>query len=159
MLRIFADNHNLALTLDYLALFANFFNRRSDFHLYPSFHVNNIYYLLRHVMRPLVRSYGDISIVTLSPGSMRMKFILSFPDIWALIVCPLGSSTTNWAFGNASLTVPSISITSCFDNLITSSYQYKTNPFQSACSLSSALNDTWKPQKWRWRTITAWLTA
>ena len=30
------------------------------------------FYLERHVMRPFVRSYGDISTVTLSPGRMRM---------------------------------------------------------------------------------------
>ena len=43
-------------------------------------------YLLLQVMRPRVRSYGDICTVTLSPGSILMKFILSFPEIWARIV-------------------------------------------------------------------------
>ena len=32
MLRIFADDHYAALALDYLALFAHFLDRRSDFH-------------------------------------------------------------------------------------------------------------------------------
>ena len=40
-------------------------------------------YLSRHVIRPFVRSYGDISIVTLSPGKMRMKFLRSLPLICA----------------------------------------------------------------------------
>src|SRR5699024_485401 len=40
-------------------------------------------YLLRYVMRPFVKSYGDNSTVTLSPGKMRMKCIRMFPDTWA----------------------------------------------------------------------------
>ena len=38
-------------------------------------------------------SGGDVSVVTLSPGRMRMKFIRSLPEMWASTVCPLGSST------------------------------------------------------------------
>lgn len=37
MLRIFADNHDLAVTLDYLALFAYFLYGRSNFHFGSSF--------------------------------------------------------------------------------------------------------------------------
>ena len=43
-------------------------------------------YLLLHVILPLVRSYGDICTVTLSPGRILIKFILSLPEIWARIV-------------------------------------------------------------------------
>ena len=32
MLRVFTDYHNFTLALDYLALFAHFLDRRSDFH-------------------------------------------------------------------------------------------------------------------------------
>lgn len=32
MLRIFTDYHDFTLALDYLALFAHFLDRRSDFH-------------------------------------------------------------------------------------------------------------------------------
>ncbi len=37
------------------------------------------------MIRPWVRSYGDIWTVTLSPGKILMKFILSFPEICARI--------------------------------------------------------------------------
>ena len=37
------------------------------------------------VILPLVRSYGDISTVTLSPGKMRIKFIRNLPEITAKI--------------------------------------------------------------------------
>jgi hypothetical protein len=43
-------------------------------------------YLNRYVIRPRVRSYGDISTVTLSPGRMRMKCMRIFPEIWARIL-------------------------------------------------------------------------
>lgn len=76
-------------------------------------------YFERHVIRPFVRSYGDISTVTLSPGKILIKFILSFPEMCANIVRPFGSSTLNVAFGKASVTVPSISIISSLDKIIT----------------------------------------
>ena len=50
MLRIVADHHNFSLALDDLALFADFLDRRSDFHFVTP------PYLERHVMRPLVKS-------------------------------------------------------------------------------------------------------
>ena len=71
-------------------------------------------YLLRQVIRPRVRSYGDISTVTLSPGRILMKFILSFPEICAKMVCPFPMSTWNVVLGRASTTTPSTSIISDF---------------------------------------------
>src|SRR5690606_19537308 len=50
----------------------------------------------------------------LSPGKIRMKCIRIFPEIWANTLWPLSSSTRNIAFGKGSMTVPSISMTSCF---------------------------------------------
>lgn len=81
--------------------------------------VSSLYslYLSLQIILPFVRSYGDISIVTLSPGRMRIKFILSFPLICARIWCPFSNSTWNMAFGNFSTTFPSTSITSAFDIL------------------------------------------
>lgn len=66
---------------------------------------------------PLLRSYGDISNVTLSPGKILIKFIRSFPLICASTIWPFSSSTLNIAFGSFSTTTPSISITSVFDIL------------------------------------------
>ena len=71
VLGILTDNHDFSLTLDNFALFANLFDRRPDFHNiiipFTRSSVGEIQserlcsdYLLRHVMRPLVRSYGDI---------------------------------------------------------------------------------------------------
>lgn len=58
----------------------------------------------RNTMRPLFRSYGDISTVTRSPGRMRMKFIRIFPETWARTLWPFSNSTRNMAFGRASVT-------------------------------------------------------
>lgn len=41
-----------------------------------------------------------------------MKFILILPEICASTICPLSSSTRNFAFGNASLITPSTSMRS-----------------------------------------------
>ena len=76
-----------------------------------------MYYFALQVILPLVRSYGDNSMVTLSPGSILIKFILSFPEIWAKTLWPFSISTWNIAFGNASITVHSTSITSSFAKL------------------------------------------
>src|SRR5262245_34893471 len=69
-------------------------------------------YLNRYVIRPRVRSYGDSSTLTLSPGRIRMKFIRILPDTWASTLWPLSSSTRNIALGSGSTTVPSTSIAS-----------------------------------------------
>src|SRR3954469_19337218 len=65
-------------------------------------------------MRPRVRSYGDSSTRTRSPGRIRMKFIRSLPLIWARTRWPFSSSIANIVFGNGSMTVPSTSIASFF---------------------------------------------
>src|SRR5690606_4464504 len=69
-------------------------------------------YFLRYVILPRVKSYGDNSTVTLSPGKMRMLWIRILPDTCAITVCPLSSSTTNFVLGKISLTFASTSIKS-----------------------------------------------
>src|ERR1044071_8184900 len=66
-------------------------------------------------MRPRVRSYGESSTSTLSPGRIRMKCFLILPEMWASTLCLFSSSTWNIAFGNVSRTVPVTSIASSFD--------------------------------------------
>src|SRR5207344_2095897 len=63
-------------------------------------------------MRPRVRSYGDSSTRTRSPGRIRMKFIRSLPLMWASTRWPFSSSTANIVLGSGSMTVPSTSIAS-----------------------------------------------
>src|SRR5688572_2531650 len=63
-------------------------------------------------MRPRVRSYGDNSTRTRSPGRIRMKFIRSLPLMWASTRWPFSSSTANIVLGSGSMTVPSTSIAS-----------------------------------------------
>ena len=72
VLWIFTDNHYFSFALDYFALFANFLYRRSDFHLNALLEKLALAYFDRHVILPLVRSYGETSTVTLSPGRIRM---------------------------------------------------------------------------------------
>src|SRR5881296_4714840 len=71
-------------------------------------------YLNRYVIRPRVRSYGESSTLTRSPGRIRMKFIRILPLTCASTRWPLSSSTRNIAFGSGSTTVPSTSIASSF---------------------------------------------
>lgn len=54
MLGILANNHNAALALDDLALFADRLHRRTNFHRYTLLFQDQ--FLLRQVIRPLVRS-------------------------------------------------------------------------------------------------------
>src|SRR5712692_10326716 len=74
-----------------------------------------INHLYRYVIRPLVKSYGDNSTRTLSPGRMRMKCLRILPEMCASTLCLFSSSTWNIAFGNVSRTVPVTSIASSFD--------------------------------------------
>src|SRR5206468_12437404 len=69
-------------------------------------------YLNLYVIRPRVRSYGDSSTFTRSPGRMRMKFMRILPLTCASTLCPFSSSTRNIALGSGSTTVPSTSIAS-----------------------------------------------
>src|SRR5205823_89417 len=110
-----------ALALDDLAVLAARLDRRSHLHRFASSllvssagFAGAILYLNRYVMRPRVRSYGDSSTFTRSPGRIRMKFIRILPLTCASTRWPLSSSTRNIAFGNGSTTVPSTSIASSF---------------------------------------------
>lgn len=95
-----ADDHDLAVSLNDFALVAHRLDRRSDFHFMipPKIFCKKFaallpcgempvcprsrsgaaggnarpQFLLRQVMRPLVKSYGLISSFTVSPGMMRM---------------------------------------------------------------------------------------
>lgn len=69
-------------------------------------------YLARKVILALVRSYGDSSTVTASPGTIRMKCLRIFPDTCARTVFPAVSLTRNMVPGSTSVTVPSASIDS-----------------------------------------------
>ena len=81
----------------------------------PRLYGRGFSYLSLQIILPLDRSYGESSIVTLSPGRIRIKFIRSLPLICARTTCLFSSSTLNMAFGSFSRTVPSTSITSAFD--------------------------------------------
>ena len=67
---------------------------------------SSVVYLSLQTILPLLRSYGDISKVTLSPGRILMKFIRSFPLICASTMWPFSSSTLNIALGSFSTTTP-----------------------------------------------------
>src|SRR4051794_2945101 len=70
-------------------------------------------------MRPRVRSYGESSTRTLSPGRMRMKCLRILPEMWARTWCLFSSCTRNIALGRFSTTVASTSIASSFfDKLV-----------------------------------------
>src|SRR3954452_1513484 len=60
-------------------------------------------------MRPRLRSYGETSTRTLSPGSTRMRNRRIFPARWASSSWSFSSFTRNSRFGRASVTSPSIS--------------------------------------------------
>lgn len=69
-----------------------------------------------YVIRPLVRSYGDISHVTRSPVIIRILCCLSLPANVQRMTRP-SISTENIPEGNFSLTMPTISIASSFMGL------------------------------------------
>lgn len=107
--RILADHAHDILATHNLAGFALAFYGGSDFHFTVcGFGAS----LCRKVMRPFVRSYGDISTMTLSPGRMRMKCKRILPETCARMRCPFTSSTRNMVFGSSSTTFPSTSIAS-----------------------------------------------
>src|SRR5437660_3209015 len=66
-------------------------------------------------MRPLVRSYGDNSRVTLSPARTRIRLRRSRPARWARTTRSCSSSTLNSPLGNFSNTVP---VTSMLSSLL-----------------------------------------
>src|SRR5579864_2068960 len=63
-------------------------------------------------MRPRVRSYGESSTATLSPGRMRIKFFRILPETCASTWCLFSNSTRNMAFGSGSRTTAITSIAS-----------------------------------------------
>src|SRR5262249_53764476 len=65
----------------------------------------------RNTIRPRVRSYGESSTFTRSPGRMRMKCLRIFQEtIPRISRSELSSLSLNMAFGNAVLTVASTSM-------------------------------------------------
>src|SRR6202162_3602717 len=64
------------------------------------------------MIRPRVRSYGDSSTRTLSPGRIRMKFFRILPETCARTWCLFSSSTLNIALGRGSMTTAITSIAS-----------------------------------------------
>src|SRR5215218_8551024 len=65
-------------------------------------------------MRARLRSYGETSTRTRSPGRMRMRKRRILPATWPRTSWPLSSCTRNIAFGSASTTSPSNSTFSSF---------------------------------------------
>src|SRR4051812_38693056 len=61
-------------------------------------------------MRAFSRSYGLISIFTMSPAAILMKFLRSLPEICASTTCPFESCTLNIVPGRTATTRPSTSI-------------------------------------------------
>jgi hypothetical protein len=64
------------------------------------------------MIRALVRSYGESSTSTLSPGTMRIKCFRIFPEMWASTLRFPGNSTRNMVPGKTCVTVPSVMICS-----------------------------------------------
>src|SRR5579883_1070270 len=69
-------------------------------------------------MRPLVRSYGEISSETRSPFMILMRLRRSRPAMVARMVLPASSSTENIPALNFSTTLPITSIASSFGKLV-----------------------------------------
>src|SRR5258707_317491 len=72
-------------------------------------------YCSRKMIRAFVRSYGESSTETLSPGTIRIKCLRILPEICASTLrCP-GRSTRNIVPGSTWVTVPSVTIWPSFD--------------------------------------------
>src|SRR3954471_14791663 len=69
-------------------------------------------------MRARLRSYGETSTRTRSPGLIRMRKRRIFPATWPSTSWPLSSCTRNMAFGRASTTSPSNSTFSSLDKAL-----------------------------------------
>src|ERR687894_547656 len=67
-------------------------------------------------MRARLRSYGETSTRTRSPGRIRMRKRRILPATWPSTSWPLSSCTLNIAFGSASTTSPSNSTFSSLGN-------------------------------------------
>jgi len=68
----------------------------------------------RKMIRAFVRSYGESSTETLSPGTIRMKCLRIFPEMCARTLRWPGRSTRNIVPGKTCVTVPSVMICSSF---------------------------------------------
>src|SRR5213592_5206985 len=68
----------------------------------------------RKMIRAFVRSYGESSTETLSPGTIRMKCLRILPEICARTLRWPGRSTRNIVPGKTCVTVPSVMICSSF---------------------------------------------
>src|ERR1044071_2487274 len=66
------------------------------------------------MIRAFVKSYGESSTDTLSPGTIRIKCLRILPEIWARTLRFPGRSTRNIVPGNTCVTVPSVTICSSF---------------------------------------------
>jgi hypothetical protein len=69
----------------------------------------------RKIMRAFVRSYGEISTLTRSPGTIRIKFLRILPEICASTMCPFDNFSRNIVPGKTSTTTPSVTIDCSFD--------------------------------------------
>ena len=71
-------------------------------------------YCSRKMIRAFVRSYGESSTETLSPGTIRIKCLRILPEICARTLRWPGRSTRNIVPGKTCVTVPSVMICSSF---------------------------------------------
>src|ERR1041385_8190669 len=126
MFRILADHAHHTFAVHDLALITNLLYRCSDLHnfLIPcgTGTLACASYLYRYTIRPRVRSYGESSTATLSPGRMRIKFLRILPETCASTWCLFSNSTLNMALGNGSRTVAITSIASSLLMHLSKSY-------------------------------------
>src|SRR5690606_23036073 len=89
---IFANDHHFAVATNHLAFFTDAFYRRSYLHglhllekklpaASRDHHGSAIAHFLRYVILPRLKSYGESSTVTLSPGRMRIKCMRILPEM------------------------------------------------------------------------------
>jgi len=71
-------------------------------------------YCSRKIIRAFVRSYGESSTETLSPGTILMKCLRILPEMCARTLRWPGRSTRNIVPGKTCVTVPSVMICSSF---------------------------------------------
>src|SRR5213075_2132091 len=114
VLGVLADDPHDALATHDLALRTNSAHGRTNLHF---LNLSSPPYLRRYTIRPRLRSYGDSSTRTLSPGRMRMKCLRILPEMCASTLCLFSSSTWNMALGSVSSTVPVTSIASSFSDI------------------------------------------
>src|SRR5262249_20021793 len=94
VLGVAADNHHHSVATDDLAALTARLDRCGDLHVDVR---SLVLYLSLYVIRPRERSYGDSSTRTRSPGRILMKFMRSFPLMWARTRCLFSNSMANMA--------------------------------------------------------------